>query len=104
MGGLARLAPRVRARPGFCGAGRKCDPAPLCTPVAPQRKLWCVWHHSRRQAVLAGILEQTGRRQPFRDRLELGIVGTNLVDDGHREHPFGQPIPRRVMATLGATF
>src|SRR5690606_28156937 len=38
------------------------------------------------------------------DHLELGVVGTNLIDPGHREHPFGQPIDRRFMGTATVTF
>lgn len=36
------------------------------------------------------------------DNLELAVVGTNLVDDGHREHPFGQPTELRVMGWVTA--
>jgi iron complex outermembrane receptor protein len=40
----------------------------------------------------------------FDDQLELAVVGTNLVDDGHREHPFGQPIDRRFMGFVTVRF
>ena len=36
----------------------------------------------------------------FDDRIDVGVVGTNLVDIDHREHPFGQPIPMRIMGTF----
>ena len=39
----------------------------------------------------------------LRDRLDLGVVGTNLLDwnpgRGHQEHPFGAPLSARVMFT-----
>ncbi len=38
------------------------------------------------------------------DHLELGVVGTNLIDPEHREHPFGQPVDRRFMGTAMVTF
>jgi outer membrane receptor for ferrienterochelin and colicin len=38
------------------------------------------------------------------DQLELAVVGTNLVDDGHREHPFGQRIPRRFFGSATVRF
>lgn len=38
------------------------------------------------------------------DQLELAIVGFNLIDDGHREHPYGQTIPRRFMGTVTVRF
>lgn len=38
------------------------------------------------------------------DQLELAVVGYNLVDDGHREHPYGQTIPRRFMGTVTVRF
>lgn len=38
------------------------------------------------------------------DQLELAVVGTNLVDDGHREHPFGQQIDRRFMGFVTVRF
>ncbi|MFO0713541.1 MAG: porin family protein [Sandaracinus sp.] len=40
----------------------------------------------------------------FDDHLDLAIVGTNLVADGHREHPFGQPIDRRFLGTATVRF
>ncbi|MDQ3033981.1 MAG: TonB-dependent receptor [Myxococcota bacterium] len=40
----------------------------------------------------------------FDDQLELAVIGTNLVDAGHREHPFGQPIDRRFMGTVTVRF
>ncbi len=36
----------------------------------------------------------------LRDRLEFGVVGTNLTDNRARQHPFGAPIGARVMATV----
>jgi len=38
------------------------------------------------------------------DQLELAVVAFNLVDDGHREHPYGQAIPRRFMGTVTVRF
>ncbi|MEM1414689.1 MAG: TonB-dependent receptor, partial [Myxococcota bacterium] len=38
---------------------------------------------------------RVGYRVP-RTGLELAIVGQNLVDEGHREHPFGQPVQTRL--------
>ena len=40
----------------------------------------------------------------FEDQLELAVVGTNLIDDGHREHPYGQPIDRRFMGIVTVRF
>jgi outer membrane receptor for ferrienterochelin and colicin len=40
----------------------------------------------------------------FEDQLELAVVGTNLIDDGHREHPYGQPIDRRFMGVVTVRF
>ncbi len=40
----------------------------------------------------------------FDDHLDLAIVGTNLVADGHREHPFGQPIDRRFFGAATVRF
>lgn len=40
----------------------------------------------------------------FSDKVEIGVIGTNLLDDMHREHPFGQPIDRRALATLAIRF
>jgi outer membrane receptor for ferrienterochelin and colicin len=34
------------------------------------------------------------------DRLDLGVVGTNLAMQDRRQHPFGQPIDTRVLATV----
>jgi hypothetical protein len=38
------------------------------------------------------------------DQLELAVIGTNLIDEGHREHPFGQPVDRRFMGTVTVRF
>jgi outer membrane receptor for ferrienterochelin and colicin len=38
------------------------------------------------------------------DRLELGVVGTNLANGGKRQHPFGQPIDTRVLGTAKLRF
>ena len=38
------------------------------------------------------------------DHLDVGIAGTNLVAPEHREHPFGEPIDRRVMVTAMVSF
>ncbi|GAB4215761.1 MAG: hypothetical protein OHK0013_41610 [Sandaracinaceae bacterium] len=40
----------------------------------------------------------------FDDHLDLAIVGTNLVADGHREHPFGQPVDRRFFGSATVRF
>lgn len=40
----------------------------------------------------------------FGDQLELAAVGTNLIADGHREHPFGQPVDRRFMGFVTVRF
>ena len=40
----------------------------------------------------------------IRDRLEGGIAVYNLLGDDHREHPFGSPIGRRILATVAASF
>ena len=40
----------------------------------------------------------------FDDHLELSVVGTNLVADGHREHPYGQPVDRRLFGNLAVRF
>lgn len=37
-------------------------------------------------------------------RLQLGVVGTNLVDPRHREHPLGQRVDRRVLGTVNLGF
>lgn len=34
------------------------------------------------------------------DQVEISVVGTNLLMDGHREHPFGQRIDRRFMGNV----
>lgn len=38
------------------------------------------------------------------DRLELGIVGYNITNHEHRQHPFGQKIGARVLGTVAARF
>jgi outer membrane receptor protein involved in Fe transport len=38
------------------------------------------------------------------DRLELGVVGTNLAFQQRRQHPFGQPIDTRVLGTTKLRF
>lgn len=40
----------------------------------------------------------------FDDQLEIAIVGTNLLMDGHRQHPFGQPVDRRFMGSVTFRF
>lgn len=40
----------------------------------------------------------------FDDQLELAVIGTNLIDAGHREHPFGQPIDRRFLGSVTVRF
>ena len=40
----------------------------------------------------------------FDDRLELGVVGTNLAHVTRRQHPFGQPLDTRVMGTAKVRF
>ena len=40
----------------------------------------------------------------LQDQLEVAVIGTNLIDDGHREHPYGQMIPRRFMGTVTVRF
>ena len=40
----------------------------------------------------------------FDDHLELSVVGTNLVADGHREHPYGQPVDRRFFGNVAVRF
>ncbi len=37
-------------------------------------------------------------------RVQLGVVGTNLVDPRHREHPLGQRVARRFLGTLNIGF
>ena len=38
------------------------------------------------------------------DALELGIAGTNITNNKHRQHPFGQRLEARVMGTVAYTF
>jgi outer membrane receptor for ferrienterochelin and colicin len=38
------------------------------------------------------------------DRLEFGVVGTNLANVTRRQHPFGQPMDTRVMGTAKVRF
>lgn len=38
------------------------------------------------------------------DDLELGLVVTNLLDQRHREHPFGQLLGRRILGTASVRF
>lgn len=38
------------------------------------------------------------------DKLELALAGTNLLNQGHRQHPFGQRVDRRVLVTTAARF
>jgi iron complex outermembrane receptor protein len=38
------------------------------------------------------------------DRLEVGVVGYNLTDHRHRQHPFGQELHARFLATLAYRF
>ena len=40
----------------------------------------------------------------FKNQAELRAVGFNLLDDQHREHPFGQLIDRRVMGVFSYKF
>jgi hypothetical protein len=40
----------------------------------------------------------------FRDRLELGVAGTNLAFQDKRQHPLGQPIDTRVLGTAKVRF
>ena len=40
----------------------------------------------------------------FDDVLDLGIVGYNLIGESIRQHPFAQPLDRRVMGTAKVTF
>jgi iron complex outermembrane receptor protein len=39
-----------------------------------------------------------------RQRAEIRAVGFNLLDDGHREHPFGQFVGRRIMGFFSYRF
>ena len=38
------------------------------------------------------------------DKVEVGVSGYNLLDDEHREHPFGNLIGRRLVATVQGSF
>ena len=38
------------------------------------------------------------------DRLSLGVVGYNITNNRHRQHPFGQRLDARLMATAAYTF
>ena len=40
----------------------------------------------------------------FRDRLELGLAGTNLAFQEKRQHPLGQPLDTRVLGTAKVRF
>ena len=40
----------------------------------------------------------------FKDKLEVALVVYNLLDDGHREHPFGNQFGRRVTALVNGSF
>jgi outer membrane receptor for ferrienterochelin and colicin len=40
----------------------------------------------------------------IRDKLEAGVALYNLLGDGHREHPFGSPIGRRILFTAAGSF
>jgi len=40
----------------------------------------------------------------IKDHLEVALIVYNLLDDGHREHPFGNQISRRVTAMLSGSF
>lgn len=40
----------------------------------------------------------------IKDKLEAGVAAYNLLDDGHREHPFGNQIGRRFLATISGSF
>jgi len=40
----------------------------------------------------------------IKDKLETGVAFYNLFDDGHREHPFGNQIGRRVLFTAAGSF
>jgi outer membrane receptor protein involved in Fe transport len=39
-----------------------------------------------------------------KDKLETGLAFYNLLGDGHREHPFGNQIGRRVLFTASGSF
>lgn len=40
----------------------------------------------------------------IKDKLETGVAVYNLLDDGHREHPFGNQIGRRILFTAAGSF
>jgi len=40
----------------------------------------------------------------FDDHLELGLSGYDLLDQGRRQHPFGQPVGRRLMGRVTGRF
>ena len=40
----------------------------------------------------------------IKDKLETGVAFYNLLGDGHREHPFGNGIGRRVLFTASGCF
>jgi len=40
----------------------------------------------------------------FDDQLEFGLVGYNITDNRHREHPFGQKLALRVLGTAAYHF
>jgi len=40
----------------------------------------------------------------LQDKLEAGLAAYNLLDDGHREHPFGNMIGRRILVTAAGSF
>jgi outer membrane receptor protein involved in Fe transport len=40
----------------------------------------------------------------LQDRVELGVVGTNLTFNEKRQHPFGQPLDTRVLGTAKVSF
>jgi iron complex outermembrane receptor protein len=39
-----------------------------------------------------------------KDKLETGVAFYNLLDDGHREHPFGNQLGRRILFTAAGSF
>jgi len=40
----------------------------------------------------------------FQDKLDAGLSFYNLLDDGHREHPFGNQLGRRILASIAGSF
>lgn len=40
----------------------------------------------------------------IKDKLETGLAFYNLFDDGHREHPFGNMLGRRILFTAAGSF